>query len=55
MLHAARGIFAATVAAAVLTSPAMAEDWPQWRGIQRDGVWHETGIIDGFGSDRLES
>src|SRR5258706_13985591 len=21
-----------------------AEDWPQWRGRERDGVWHETGI-----------
>ena len=24
------------------------EDWPQWRGPQRDGVWRETGQIDGF-------
>jgi hypothetical protein len=23
---------------------ARAEDWPQWRGSGRDGVWHETGI-----------
>lgn len=21
-------------------------DWPQWRGLNRDGVWRETGIID---------
>ena len=32
--------------AAVL--PAYADDWPQWRGINRDGVWNETGIIDKF-------
>ncbi|MBI3863063.1 MAG: PQQ-binding-like beta-propeller repeat protein [Planctomycetia bacterium] len=22
------------------------DDWPQWRGPQRDGVWRETGIVD---------
>lgn len=24
---------------------ATAEDWPQWRGPKRDGVWRETGIV----------
>ena len=28
--------------------PAVADDWPQWLGPQRDGVWRETGIIDQF-------
>lgn len=23
-----------------------ADDWPQWLGAQRDGVWRETGIIE---------
>jgi outer membrane protein assembly factor BamB len=23
-----------------------ADDWPQWRGVNRDGVWRETGIVD---------
>lgn len=23
-----------------------AEDWPQWLGPQRDGVWRETGIVE---------
>jgi outer membrane protein assembly factor BamB len=23
-------------------------DWPQWMGPTRDGVWHETGIVDKF-------
>src|SRR5262249_28015382 len=25
-----------------------AEDWPQWHGPHRDGVWHETGILQSF-------
>ncbi len=25
-----------------------ADDWPQWMGPQRDGVWRETGILDKF-------
>ena len=23
-----------------------ADDWPQWRGPERDGVWRETGIVE---------
>ncbi len=25
---------------------ALSEDWPQWRGVHRDGVWNEEGIVD---------
>lgn len=25
-----------------------AEDWPQWRGMNRDGIWRETGITKKF-------
>ena len=25
-----------------------AEDWPQWRGPNRDGVWNETGVMESF-------
>jgi len=25
-----------------------ADDWPQWLGPQRDGVWRESGIVDKF-------
>src|SRR5947209_11253056 len=31
-----------------LTAAARADDWPQWLGPQRDGVWRETGILDKF-------
>src|SRR5206468_9032384 len=27
---------------------ARADDWPQWLGPKRDGVWRETGIVDKF-------
>src|SRR6187402_1949630 len=38
---------ATLVAAAVLVLPVSvrADDWPQWFGPQRDGVWRETGIV----------
>src|SRR5262249_61177671 len=28
--------------------PAVADDWPQWLGPKRDGVWREDGILDKF-------
>src|SRR5688500_3717053 len=30
-----------------------ADDWPQWLGPQRDGVWRETGIIHKFPASGL--
>lgn len=32
---------------------ASGEDWPQWRGSHRDGVWHETGIQKKFPAEGL--
>lgn len=32
----------------LLTIPLLADDWPQWLGPQRNGVWRETGIIEKF-------
>ena len=34
--------------ALLLTSQAKADDWPQWLGPKRDGVWRETGILEKF-------
>ena len=24
------------------------QDWPEWRGVRRDGVWRETGLVERF-------
>src|SRR5262245_47944330 len=33
---------------------AKADDWPQWRGPQRDGVWRETGILESIPAGGLK-
>ncbi|HKI88478.1 MAG TPA: PQQ-binding-like beta-propeller repeat protein [Draconibacterium sp.] len=30
-----------------------AQDWPDWRGANRDGVWNETGVVEKFDADSL--
>jgi len=37
-----------------LTVAAAAEDWPEWRGRGRGGVWTETGILRSFPASGLE-
>ncbi|MBN2508188.1 MAG: PQQ-like beta-propeller repeat protein [Verrucomicrobia bacterium] len=43
---APRAILASAVLAA--GASATADDWPQWLGPQRDGVWRETGLLEQF-------
>ena len=31
----------------------LADDWPQWRGPTRDGIWRETGLVDNFAGPQL--
>ena len=31
-----------------------ADDWPQWRGINRDGIWNDSGLIVQFESDEIK-
>jgi outer membrane protein assembly factor BamB len=38
----------------VLAAPVQADDWPQWLGPQRDGIWRETGILDAFPASGLK-
>ena len=30
-----------------------AEDWPQWRGLNRDAVWNDSGVVDEFPDEGL--
>ena len=41
---------AVVVVAVFSLSPAAAraDDWPQWLGPKRDGVWRESGLVDRF-------
>lgn len=32
----------------------LADEWPQWRGPNRDGVWSEKGVVGKFDSDQIE-
>jgi len=32
---------------------ARADDWPQWLGPQRDGIWRETGLVEKFPDGKL--
>ncbi|MFO0810902.1 MAG: PQQ-binding-like beta-propeller repeat protein [Gemmataceae bacterium] len=41
----------AVVLTLALAAAARADDWPQWLGPQRDGVWRETDILDQFPKD----
>ncbi len=40
-----RTLFGLAVFCAMLSPCLLAEDWPQWRGAKRDGVWREGGIV----------
>lgn len=32
----------------------VAQDWPDWRGVNRDGVWNEIGILEKFEADVIK-
>src|SRR5437773_4069767 len=36
------------IAGIVAGPAARGDDWPQWLGPRRDGVWRETGIVEKF-------
>ena len=45
-------VIAACAGAAAPTPPGM--DWPQWRGSNRDGIWHESGIVQKFDGPEIK-
>src|SRR2546423_11594875 len=42
------GLAWALLLPALLPGTGRADDWPQWLGPKRDGVWRETGILEKF-------
>src|SRR5262245_55836438 len=38
----------------ILSVGILADDWPQWRGPNRDGVWRESGILDAIPASGLQ-
>ena len=42
------GLAAVLLACGLAAAVARADDWPQWLGPERDGVWRETGILEHF-------
>ncbi len=49
-----RSVVVSAVVVLFIAGAALGDDWPQWRGVKRDGVWHETGIVEKFQKPRLE-
>ncbi len=48
-----RNLTAALFGLLLLTAYGTADDWPQWRGPQRDGVWRETGLVESLPDGQL--
>src|SRR5260370_22967278 len=47
-LHTWQGKTLLTGLVVVATGRVRADDWPQWLGPQRDGVWPESAIVEKF-------
>jgi outer membrane protein assembly factor BamB len=47
-------VFFLLIATISVTFSAQADEWPQWRGPNRDGLWKETGVVEKFASDKLK-
>ena len=47
-IYLRRWLTAVQVLVALASISLAADDWPQWLGPQRDGVWRETGILEKF-------
>ncbi|MGD9855880.1 MAG: PQQ-binding-like beta-propeller repeat protein [Planctomycetaceae bacterium] len=46
-------ILLTAICCGLISSSVSADDWPQWLGPERDGVWRESGIIDAIPQNGL--
>jgi outer membrane protein assembly factor BamB len=46
-------LLAAVILTFILGNQTLGEDWPQWRGPNRDGTWTETGLVQKFDAPQL--
>jgi outer membrane protein assembly factor BamB len=46
-------LFGIMVGLAACGRQVMGDDWPQWRGPTRDGVWKETGLVEKFSAPQV--
>jgi outer membrane protein assembly factor BamB len=53
-MPASQKLVAALVTILGLSSAVRADDWPQWLGPKRDGIWREEGIVDKFPTGGLK-
>ncbi len=49
-----RSFLAGLVLLGLVTASVRADDWPQWMGPRRDGVWRETGLMAAFPKEGLK-
>jgi outer membrane protein assembly factor BamB len=51
IMHPSLRIVLVTLLGSAIAAHARADDWPQWLGPHRDGVWREKGIVATFPKD----
>jgi len=54
MLHFTRALHTTMALALAMPAALRADDWPQWRGPERDGAWRETGLLQAFPAEGLK-
>jgi len=48
-----KNVFWKIIITSLICIPTRADDWPQWRGPSRDGIWSEKGIVKRFDTEQL--